>query len=100
MVECMESWFYADKETLTGFFGDGFSPNALSAAKVEEIPKGDVLKGLATATRRSRKGAYDKGRHAFAILGLLDPAKVCAGSPHAQRLVDGLHGRVPERPRA
>ena len=97
MVECMESWFYADKETLITFFGDGFVPSALSRANVEEIPKGDVLRGLAAASRRSQRGTYDKGRHAFTILGLLDPAKVCASSPHARRLIDVLHGRAPER---
>lgn len=90
MVQCMESWFYADKESLAGFFGRGFNRNVLSDAKTEDIPKADVENGLRSATRGSRKGTYRKGVHSFAILRELDAAKVCAASPHAMRLIDAL----------
>lgn len=90
MVQCMESWFYADRESLTGFFGRGFNRNVLSDANAEDIPKADVENGLRSATRLSRKGPYRKGVHSFAILRQLDAGKVCAASPHAKRLIDAL----------
>ena len=87
MVQCMESWFLADRSTLLQYFGDGFRENSLpSRTDVENIPKKDVLRSLNAATRQSKKGKYDKGRHAFAILGRLNPERVTAGSPSAKRL--------------
>ncbi len=90
MVQCMESWFYADKESLAGFFGAGFNSNALSGADVEDIPKVDVERGLRFASRSSRKGPYHKGRHSFEILRMLDVDKICDASPHAKRLIATL----------
>ena len=95
MVQCMESWFYADKELLTGFFGAGFNRNAMSRAKTEDIPKADVENDLRSATRQSRKGAYRKGRDSFDILRRLDADKVCAASPHAKRLIETLLANNP-----
>ena len=92
MVQCMESWFYADKESLEDFFGEGFNGNAMSGADLEDIPKSDVVKNLREAARPSRKGTYRKGRHSFAILRELDAEKVCAASPHAKRLIEALRG--------
>ena len=95
-VECMESWFLADKDKLAAFFGDGFHPKALPARlAVEEIPKQDVLNGLQAATRNcGKKGEYHKGRHAFEILSCLDPKKVTTASPHARRLVETLLAKM------
>ena len=92
MVQCMESWFLADKDLLEAFFGDGFNRNALPGNRnIEEVPKDDVLDGLKNATRQCRpKGEYGKGRHSFELLSEIDPAKVMAASPHAKRLVDTL----------
>ena len=92
MVQCMEAWFFADKEALAKYFGQGFRPNALSMRpEVEAIPKGDIEQGLKNATREcERKGQYNKGRHSFAILAQLDPAKVVAASPYARRLMQIL----------
>ena len=95
MVQCMESWFYADKESLAGFFGDGFHHNAMSGASTEDIPKADVERGLMSATRQSRKGAYRKGRHSFDVLRGLDVDKVCRASPHAKRLIETLLANNP-----
>ena len=92
MVQCMESWFYADKESLEAFFGTGFNRNALSGHNVEEIPKADVERGLRSATQGCRKGTYRKGDHSFTILRELDAEKVCAASPHAKRLIETLRG--------
>lgn len=92
MVEVMESWFLADRETLKGYFGRGFREAALSAhAAIEDIHKADVLAGLKNATRSCvTKSQYDKGQHSFEILSRLDPDKVTQGSPHAERLLSTL----------
>ena len=92
MVQCMEAWFYADKDALERFFGPGFNTSVLSGqVDIEDIPKQDVQDRLAAATRQARRGRYHKGRHSFDILRLIDPHKVAAASSHARRLVDALH---------
>ena len=91
MVQVMESWFLADRDALSTFFGRRFQPNSLPGnPTTEEISKDEVLRGLANATRRTTKGAYDKGRHSFELIGAIDPGKVAAASPHARRLLDTL----------
>ena len=89
MVQCMEAWFLADKDTLDEFFGDKFNLNALPAGpEVEDIAKADILNGLEKATRHcDRKGRYRKGRHSFEILARIDPARVTKASPHARSLI-------------
>ena len=95
IVQCMESWFLADRTTLQGFYGDGFKPNALPGnPAVEAIPKEDVMEGLARATKDTSKGAYHKTRHGFAILESLDPEKVCERSPHARGFLGFLRAQL------
>lgn len=59
---------------------------------VSRIPKDDLVPSLKSATAAcGTKGEYAKGAHSFAILALIDPAKVKAASPtHAGRLLDLL----------
>ena len=91
MVEVMESWFLADREALGAFYGQGFRGTALPQNQhVEQISKRDVLYDLVQATRRTRKGPYDKGSHGFEILARLDPSKVRNASPHADRFLEAL----------
>ncbi len=91
MVEAMETWFHADKEVLRQYYGQGFRPAALrQRTDIENIPKADLFNGLESATRDCLKGNYSKGQHSFEILALLDPAKVKASSPHAERLLTTL----------
>ena len=91
MVQCMESWFLADRSTLRLYFGRGFRENSLpNRTDVENILKQDVFRSLDAATRLSKKGRYDKGKHAFEILGKLNPESVTGGSPCAKRLVTTL----------
>ena len=96
MVQCMEAWFLADKDSLATYYGNGFNQNALPARQdIENIAKNDVLNGLKSATRSCvPKGEYGKGRHAFDILEQIDPIKVAAASPYAKRLVDILKAKV------
>ena len=91
MVQVMESWFLADREALIDYYGQNFHENSLPRRQdIENVPKADVLGGLSRATRGTKKGRYDKGRHSFEILGSLDPNKVINASPHAKRFVDSL----------
>jgi hypothetical protein len=91
MVQIMESWFLADKVGLASFYGQGFRENALPASQeVEQIPKADVLSGLAQATRDTRKGSYSKGSHSFHILADVDLASVEDAAPHARHLLETL----------
>ena len=96
MVQCMEAWFLADRDFLEAFFGRGFNRNALPGNQnIEEVAKADVLNGLKNATRQCQtKGEYGKGRHSFEILSEIDPSKVQAASPRAQRLVDTLRAKA------
>lgn len=93
MVQCMEAWFLADRAALQQFFGQGFRENALPAAtaKIEEVRKTDLYQKLAAATRDTKtKGEYDKGKHSFKLLELVDPALVREASPWAKRFLQAL----------
>jgi len=91
MAQAMEAWFHADKESLKKYYGQHFKKAALSPrTNVEEIPKADLFNGLKRATKNCQKGEYSKGQHSFDILGRIDPSRVAAGSPHADRLLKAL----------
>ncbi len=92
MVQCMESWFLADTETLASYFGQGFQASALPRnPNVEEIAKPVVLHALKAATRQTKtKGEYSKGGHSFEILARIDANKVRSASPYAERLAVAL----------
>ena len=95
MTQCMEAWFFADKDALAAYFGAGFKRNALSArVKIENIPKTDVESGLKAATKPSRKGEYNKSSHSFDVLARLDPEKVAAASPRARQLLRTLKAKA------
>lgn len=90
MVQVMESWFLADRETLKNFFGQGFKENSLPAAgkAIESVSKAEVYQSLADATSGCKtKAKYGKGEHSFKLLKLVDPATVTAASPWAARFV-------------
>ena len=91
MVQVMESWFLADVDALEAFYGRGFHKQALPRnPNVEQVPKQDVLRGLAQAASGTRKGSYGKSSHSFGILAELDPAKVRNASLHAERFLSAL----------
>lgn len=97
MVQCMEYWLVADRETLKSFFGKEFKENALPAtgAPLESWLKQRVYDGLARATKTCEtKGRYDKGAHSFKLLTAIDPAKVVAASPWAARFVAHLKTKM------
>lgn len=96
MVVCMESWFLADKDALSSFFGQGFNANSLPKnTNVESISKKDIYDGLQNATRHCKTQApYGKGKHSFDILLKIDPEKVCDASCWAKRFLVTLDAIV------
>jgi len=93
MVECVESWFLADREALASFYDGGFSAKSLSGSpkNIEVIQKQDVANGLKKATVNTKtKGEYHKIVHGSALLARINPALVERASPHAKRLHDFL----------
>lgn len=97
MVQCMESWFLADRATLKKFFGQGFKEKSLPAAgnAIEAVSKVTVYQSLANATKQCKtKEQYGKGEHSFKLLALVNPVTVTAASPWAARLVVQLKTKM------
>lgn len=86
MVQTMEAWFLADREVLAAFYKDGFLVGSLpgSPTNIEAVPKDDLEPKLKHASKPTKtKGEYHKIKHGFALLALIDPAKIENASPHA-----------------
>jgi hypothetical protein len=92
MVQCMETWFLADKQAMLAFFGQGYNENALpNTTNIESIAKNTLYDSIENATRNCKtKGAYDKSDHSFRLLAKIDPARVRNASPWARRFLDTL----------
>ena len=95
MVQIMETWLLADRDTLRRFFGPSLNENHLGQwPNLEEVHKDTVLKALERATSNCQK-PYSKGKVSFELLGQIDPEQVAAACPHARELLDYLHGLNP-----
>jgi hypothetical protein len=95
MVQCMETWFLADKTALAQYYGNEFRTSALpSNPQIEEISKQEVLKGLVRATKATKKGPYHKTNHGFDILERIDPGAVRQVSRHADALISLLLAKL------
>ena len=93
MVQCMETWFLADRWTIIAFFGAGFDAGQLPAEEnpLEAVAKADVYSALQRATRRCKtKAGYRKGEHSFQLLARIDAQKVVTASGWAQRFIRTL----------
>lgn len=92
IVQCMETWFVADVDALNEFYGADFKAEKLQKRPdVENMPKESVFTFLEAATKEcASKGRYSKGKHSFALMGLIDPARVRAASPWAERFFSTL----------
>jgi hypothetical protein len=96
MVQCMEAWFLADRPALGGYYGEGFKSSSLpSNPKIEEIPKKDLMNGLAGATKGTKKGPYHKTNHGFDLLERINPDRVRQASPRADDLIEFLRAKLP-----
>jgi hypothetical protein len=85
MVQAMEAWFLADRKALEKFYDGGFLIKSLRGSQrdIESVRKDDLEPCLNHASKQTQKGEYHKTKHGFALLALIDPAKVEAASPHA-----------------
>jgi len=87
MVQVMEAWFLADRETLATYYGQGFLKNSLPRqSDIEQIEKNRVFDALRHASKKTQKGSYHKTRHGFDLLELINPALVREASRHADDL--------------
>ena len=97
MVQMMESWLIADKDSLKTFYGQDFNENAIPAnPNVEEISKRDVESSLKVATRNTQKGRYHKIHHGPKLLERLDVQKVRNAAYHCNCLFTTLSEKMDE----
>jgi len=95
MVQTMEAWLVADPEKLQEYYGRDFHDNSLPRSpNVEEIAKERIQRALKSATRRTQKGSYHKGKHAPAILRIIRPSEVKRRAPHCKRLFETLATQI------
>lgn len=88
MAQCMESWFLADRPALNKALSARLDESALPRpeAPIEQIEKAEVFRCLNRAIQKDdKKRSYKKGEHSFRVLAQLDPARVRAASPWAER---------------
>ena len=90
MVQAMETWFIADRNSLKHYFGAELRENVLKQwPQLEDVSKATVLNALERATANCAKH-YAKGKVSFELLALVDPVLVEAACPHAKALLDRL----------
>jgi Domain of unknown function (DUF4276) len=86
MVTCIESWIMADPFAVTTVFKRDVQENALLATGgIEQRGHREVIAALEHATRNCSAN-YGKGKHAPALIEVLDPQKLSALS-HWNRCV-------------
>ena len=90
MVQVMETWFLADRDSLRDFFGPQLNENHFRQwPNLEQVPRDTVLNALERATTNCQK-PYHKGRASFELLGRIDPQRVAVACPHADQLLNYL----------
>ena len=95
MMECMETWVIADKDTIAKYYGANFLMNALPKnANLESVPKLTVADALKRATKPTQKGEYKKVAHGFAIIERANVDVVRAALPECERLFRELEARI------
>lgn len=95
MVVTMESWFLADENGLSKFFGQKFDSTKLpKSGNLENINKRMIYEALKNATKNSSKGEYGKGSHSFKILTYLDAQKVKSHGIYSKEFFDYLEKKL------
>jgi Domain of unknown function (DUF4276) len=94
MVQCMESWFVADKTQFVAYYSKGnrqcTATTIPDCSDVEGLDKKSVLHYLDKASLPSGKEKYSKGSRSFEILATIRPEKVANASYHFRRLCYAL----------
>lgn len=91
MVQTMETWIVADPEALSEYYRQDFRANKLpNATNLETVPKADIESSLRTATEKTRKGCYQKIKHASDLLKQIDVERVKNRCRHCRRLFDKI----------
>jgi Domain of unknown function (DUF4276) len=93
MVQVMETWFLADRDLLTSYFGTSLRDNHLRQwPDLEAVLKLTVFDALEKATAGCERH-YAKGKVSYELLGKLSPVRVEAACPHAKALLDRLRAQ-------
>lgn len=90
MVRSTEAWLLADPAAVAKYFDKDFKAGALPKGKVEAVDRHVAVEALKKASRDTKKGEYGKGAHSFELLCLVDPAKIRAASPWAERFFHAM----------
>lgn len=91
MVQCVEAWIVADRETLRNFYGNGFNEHALPThASIEAVSANTLASALKLATGGTSKGRYHKIKHCSKLLALLDPYIVRSRATYCNRFFTTL----------
>lgn len=101
MVQCMESWFLADRDAVESWYDDhNFNAAKLPplvSGSIEPISKDRIAEGLKAATKDTQKSAYHKTRHGPSLLENIEPKKVVTASVHAAKMESALRARSKTR---
>ena len=90
MVQVMETWFLADRDSLRDYFGAALREQHLRQWPVlEDVSKPTVFRALNQATAGCTK-RYARGKISYELLERLNPALVETACPHAKSLLDRL----------
>jgi hypothetical protein len=96
MVQCMETWCVADRQTLREFFGHRLREGVLPALdSLESRAKDSVQDSLVNATHDCGfQRGYMKGKRSFELLGQLEAAELKKHLPHFVRLCEMLDAKL------
>lgn len=95
MVVTMESWFLADADGLSKFFGQKFDDTKLPKnTNLENINKKMLYEALENATKNTSKGKYGKGSHSFKILTCLDAQRIKNHGKYSKEFFDYLEKKL------
>lgn len=91
MIRTMETWIVADPDALRSYYGRHFKFVLLPrAVDLESVTKTEIASALDRATRDTRKGTYQKIRHASDLLRRIDREKVRQRCASCARLFDTI----------
>lgn len=94
MTTCMETLYLADWKALSGHFGPKRRLNGLPPVEgLEGRGRHDVQKRLEEATREC-PNTYQKGKHSYEVLAVLDPNTLSQHLPSFRRTLRILQARL------